>query len=145
LYAFEPDGSLRYRLHGYFRLIGNLMAKRGWAQPDSSAYGFYNVRLKPSLRPKMPIVDTALADSLLQQNPDDALDGMPIPSVVEEEKEKKPGFFQRLFGKKDSTDAKKEAIADSVDAAKKREKDAKREQKRLEKQRRKELRDRGLM
>jgi hypothetical protein len=145
LYAFEPDGSLRYRLHGYFRLIGNLMAKRGWTQPDSSAYGFYNVRLKPSLRPKMPIVDTALADSLLQQNPDDAPDGVVIPGVAEEEKEKKPGFFQRLFGKKDSTDVRKEAIADSVDAAKKREKDAKREQKRLEKQRRKELRDRGLM
>jgi hypothetical protein len=145
LYAFEPDGSLRYRLHGYFRLIGNLMAKRGWAQPDSSAYGFYNVRLKPSLRPRMPIVDTALADSLLQQNPDDAPDGMIVPEVVEEDKEKKPGFFQRLFGKKDSTDVKKESAADSVDAAKKREKDAKREQKRLEKQRRKELRERGLM
>jgi hypothetical protein len=145
LYAFEPDGSLRYRLHGYFRLIGNLMAKRGWAQPDSSAYGFYNVRLKSSLRPKMPIIDTALADSLLQQNPDDAPDGMIVPDVVEEDKEKKPGFFQRLFGKKDSTDAKKESVADSVDAAKKREKDAKREQKRLEKQRRKELRERGLM
>lgn len=147
LYAFEPDGSLRYRLHGYFRLIGNLMAKRGWAQPDSSAYGFYNVRLKPSLRPRMPIVDTALADSLLQQNPDDAPDGMIVPDVVEEDKEKKPGFFQRLFGKKDkdSSDVKKESVADSVDAAKKREKDAKREQKRLEKQRRKELRERGLM
>jgi hypothetical protein len=145
LYAFEPDGSLRYRLHGYFRLIGNLMAKRGWAQPDSSAYGFYNVRLKSSLRPKMPIIDTALADSLLQQNPDDAPDGMIVPEVVEEDKDKKPGFFQRLFGKKDSTDAKKESVADSADAAKKREKDAKREQKRLEKQRRKELRERGLM
>jgi hypothetical protein len=145
LYAFEPDGSLRYRLHGYFRLIGNLMAKRGWAQPDSSAYGFYNVRLKSSLRPKMPIIDTALADSLLQQNPDDAPDGMIVPDVVEEDKEKKPGFFQRLFGKKDSTDVKKESAADSVDAAKKREKEAKREQKRLEKQRRKELRERGLM
>jgi hypothetical protein len=145
LYAFEPDGSLRYRLHGYFRLIGNLMAKRGWAQPDSSAYGFYNVRLKSSLRPKMPIIDTALADSLLQQNPDDAPDGMIVPDAVEEDKEKKPGFFQRLFGKKDSTDVKKESAADSVDAAKKREKEAKREQKRLEKQRRKELRERGLM
>ncbi|MFD1256811.1 transglycosylase domain-containing protein [Mucilaginibacter terrae] len=147
LYAFEPDGSLRYRLHGYFRLIGNLMAKRGWAQPDSSAYGFYNVRLKPSLRPKMPIIDTALADSLLQQNPDDAPDGMIMPGTVVEDQEKKPGFFQRLFGKKDkdSSDVKKELIADSVDAAKKREKEAKKEQKRLEKQRRKELRERGLM
>jgi hypothetical protein len=147
LYAFEPDGSLRYRLHGYFRLIGNLMAKRGWTQPDSSAYGFYNVRLKPSLRPKMPIVDTALADSLLQQNPDEPGDGMVLPGIVEDnpQPEKKPGFFQRLFGKKDSNDVKKESVADSIDAAKKHEKEAKREQKRLEKQRRKELRERGLM
>ena len=147
LYAFEPDGSLRYRLHGYFRLIGNLMAKRGWTQPDSNAYGFYNVRLKPSLRPKMPIVDTALVDSLLQQNPDDADAGMILPGEVKEDPapEKKPGFFQRLFGKKDSADVKKQSVADSVDAAKKREKEAKKEQKRLEKQRRKELRERGLL
>jgi len=146
LYAFEPDGSLRYRLHGYFRLIGNLMAKHGWAQPDSSAYGFYNVRLKESLRQKIAPVDTAVADSLLKQNPDDIDGGLLLPGVTEESKEdNKPGFFQRLFGKKDSSDVRKEAIADSADAAKKREKDAKKEQKRLEKQRKKELRERGLL
>ena len=149
LYAFEPDGSLRYRLHGYFRLIGNLMAKRGLTQPDSSAYGFYNVRLREGLRQKIAPVDTAVVDSLLQHNPDDPDgDGMIMPGVVEETKEedKKPGFFQRLFGgKKDSTDKKKEAIQDSIDAAKKREKEAKKEQKRLEKERKKQLRERGLM
>jgi hypothetical protein len=145
LYAFETDGSLRYRLHGYFRLIGNLMAKRGWAQPDSSAYGFYNVRLKESLRRKVAPVDTAVVDSLLKQNPDDMGEGIVLPGETEEDPDKKPSFLQRLFGKKDSADRKKEAIADSVDAIKKREKEAKREQKRLEKQRRKELRDRGLM
>ncbi|WP_295767576.1 transglycosylase domain-containing protein [uncultured Mucilaginibacter sp.] len=150
LYAFEPDGSLRYRLHGYFRLIGNLMARRGLTQPDSSAYGFYNVRLREGLRQKMAPIDTAVADSLLQHNPDDPDgDGMIMPGVVEEPKddEKRPGFFQRLFGggKKDSTDRKKEAIQDSIDAVKKREKEADRERKRLEKERRKELRERGLM
>jgi hypothetical protein len=146
LYAFEPDGSLRYRLHGYFRLIGNLMAKRGWTQPDSSAYGFYNVRLKESLRQKIAPIDTAVADSILRQDPDDPDAGMILPGVVEEqEPDKKPGFLQRLFGKKDSSTIKKEAVADSADAVKKRERDAKREQKRLEKQRKKELRDRGLL
>src|SRR5690606_27404505 len=49
LYFFEPDGSLRSSLRGYFKLIGNLMAKRGWAERDTNAYGFYNVRLKESL------------------------------------------------------------------------------------------------
>jgi len=155
LYAFEPDGSLRYRLHGYFRLIGNLMAKRGWTQPDSSAYGFYNVRLKESLRQKIAPIDTAVADSLMQQDPDDMPDpGLIIPggaeqgvnaNPVEEEQDKKPGLFSRIFGKKDSADRRKEAIADSLDAIKKREKEARKEQRRLEKQRRKELKQQGLL
>ncbi|WP_345953921.1 transglycosylase domain-containing protein [Mucilaginibacter sp. PAMB04168] len=148
LYAFEPDGSLRYRLHGYFRLIGNLMAKRGWTQRDSSAYGFYNVRLRESLRQRIAPIDTAVADSLMQQDPDDTdAPNILLPGVTEPqaEPEKKQGFLSRLFGKKDSADRRKEAIADSLDAVKKREKDAQKEQKRLEKERRKQLRERGLL
>ncbi len=155
LYAFEPDGSLRYRLHGYFRLIGNLMAKRGWTQPDSSAYGFYNVRLKESLRQKIAPIDTAVADSLMQQDPDEMPDpGLILPGGAEQgvnaapvdaEQDKKPGLFSRIFGKKDSADRRREAIADSLDAIKKREKEARKEQKRLEKQRRKELKQQGLL
>jgi len=95
LYAFQPDGSLRQGLHGYFNLIGNLMAGHGKAQRDSNAYGFYEVRLKPSLRRGISNLDTAKVDSLIQQNNDDA-----IPIV---EPEKKMNFFQRLFGKKDTT------------------------------------------
>lgn len=101
LYAFLPDGSLRPGLHGYFNLIGNLMAGHGKAQRDSNAYGFYDVRLKPSLRRGISSLDTARVDSLLQQsNNDDA-----IPVI---EPEKKMNFFQRLFGKKDTTNTKKE-------------------------------------
>ncbi|MDF2430566.1 MAG: hypothetical protein JWP44_197, partial [Mucilaginibacter sp.] len=101
LYSFMPDGSLRPGLVGYFNLIGNLMAGHGQAQRDSSNYGFYTVQLKESLRRQIAPVTPAVADSLLNQNDDDAA------LKVVTEPEKKPGFFQRLFGKKDTT-AKKE-------------------------------------
>lgn len=101
LYAFQPDGTLRPGLHGYFNLIGNLMAGHGKAQRDSNAYGFYDVRLKPSLRRGIANIDTAKVDSLMQQNDDD---NGAVPVI---EPEKKLTFFQRLFGKKDTTDNKK--------------------------------------
>jgi len=147
LYAFEPDGSLRYRLHGYFRLIGNLMAKRGLTQHDSSAYGFYSVRLRESLRQRIAPVDTLSRDSVLANPVIEGEEIMP-PAVIEEDR---PNFFQRLFGRKDTSDRKKAAQADSADAIKKREKAEKKERKRLEKEqkraekeRRKQLSDRGL-
>ncbi len=99
LYSFMPDGSLRPGLAGYFNLIGNLIAGHGQAQRDSNNYGFYAVRLKESLRREIAPVTPAVADSLMKQNDDDAL-----PVVVEPEK--KPGFFQRLFGKHDTTAVK---------------------------------------
>ncbi|MFI5158933.1 MAG: transglycosylase domain-containing protein [Sphingobacteriales bacterium] len=101
LYAFQPDGTLRPGLHGYFNLIGNLMAGHGKAQRDSNAYGFYNVKLKESLRRGIANIDTAKVDSLMQQNDDD---NGAVPVI---EPEKKLTFFQRLFGKKDSTENKK--------------------------------------
>ncbi|OKS88994.1 biosynthetic peptidoglycan transglycosylase [Mucilaginibacter polytrichastri] len=145
LYAFLSDGSLNPRLHGYFNLIGKLMAKNGLTNPDTSAYGFYTVRLKESLRPA-PAVDNnpAVVDSLMKQNGDDDQTGIvPIPVEPEPEKESKPGFFKRLFGggKKDTT--KNEAI-DTAAINKKRLKEEKKEQKRLEKERRKLLHERGL-
>jgi hypothetical protein len=100
LYAFLPDGSLRPGLHGYYNLIGNLMAGHGKAQRDSNAYGFYEVRLKPSLR--RGSVDTAKMDSIIEHDDNGA-----IPVV---EPEKKMNFFQRLFGKKDTTATPKKEI-----------------------------------
>jgi len=147
LYAFLSDGSLNPRLHGYFNLIGKLMAKNGLTEPDTSAYGFYTVRLKESLRPA-PAVDSnpAVVDSLMKQNGDDDQTGVvPVPATdPEPEPEKKPGFFKRLFGggKKDTT--KTEAV-DTAAINKKRAKDEKKEQKRLEKERRKLLHERGLL
>ena len=125
LYAFQPDGTLRPGLHGYFNLIGKLMATKGLTQRDTSAYGFYTVRLREGLRQKIAPIDTAKADSLMKQGGDDN----EIMPVVDEPA-KKPGFFQRLFGKKDTTAKKeddkakqkersaKEKLKDQVDALK---------------------------
>jgi hypothetical protein len=104
------------------------MAKNGLTEPDTSAYGFYTVRLKESLRPA-PTVDSnpAVVDSLMKQNGDDDQTGVvPVPATdPEPEPEKKPGFFKRLFGggKKDST---KTETVDTAAINKKREKDEKR-------------------
>jgi len=106
LYAFQPDGSLRQGLHGYFNLIGRLMAGKGLTQRDSNAYGFYNVRLREGLRRGIAPIDTAAVDSLIQQTEDDGMGvGVGLAPVFEEPK--RPSFIQRLFGKKDTTAAAK--------------------------------------
>jgi hypothetical protein len=148
LYAFLSDGSLNPRLHGYFNLIGRLMAKNGLTNADTSAYGFYTVRLKESLRPA-PTVDNnpAAVDSLMKQPSDDDQTGVvPVPVEPDPEPEKKPGFFKRLFGggKKDTVATKTEPV-DTAALNKKRLKDEKKEQKRLEKERRKLLKEQGLL
>ncbi|TWR29839.1 penicillin-binding protein [Mucilaginibacter pallidiroseus] len=120
LYAFQPDGSLRQGLHGYFNLIGRLMASKGLTQRDSNAYGFYNVRLKESLRRGTPvIVDSAAVDSLMKQGDDE---GIPIGVAPVYEEPKRPNFFQRLFGAKDtSAEARaEEKIKETNDMIKKR-------------------------
>jgi hypothetical protein len=108
LYAFSPNGTVRPGLIGYFNLIGRMMAMRGQTLRDSSGYGFYGVRLKESLRREIAPVNTATADSLMKQTDDDLL----------VEPEKKPNFFQRLFGKHDTvakTPAKKRQESKVVD------------------------------
>lgn len=107
LYSFQPDGTLRPGKLWYFNLIGNLMAANGYAAPDSTGYGFYDVRLKESLRKEAP-TDTLMADSLMKQ--DSAANGNALPIMPQGEK--KPSFIQRLFGKHDTTAAKKEAPED---------------------------------
>ncbi|MET3977912.1 FtsZ-binding cell division protein ZapB [Mucilaginibacter sp. UYP25] len=118
LYAFQPDGSLRQGLHGYFNLIGRLMAGKGLTPRDTSAYGFYSVRLREGLRKTIAPVDTAVADSLMHQTEDEGGGGVGVAAPVFEEP-KKPNFFQRIFGKKDTTAAKMEKkIEETNDAIK---------------------------
>jgi len=65
LYSWQADGSLKPYLTGYYNLIGNLMARRGYTTNDSSNYGFYNVRLKESLRQQ--ITPDLITDSLAEE------------------------------------------------------------------------------
>ncbi|MDP9078620.1 MAG: transglycosylase domain-containing protein [Bacteroidota bacterium] len=106
LYHFLPDGSLRPGLERYFNSLGNMMAGHGKAQRDSSNYGFYDVKLKASLRQEIAPVNESVADSLINQTDNDNV-AAPVAPVAQEVK--KPSFFQRLFGKKDTT-AKKEEV-----------------------------------
>jgi len=108
LYSFQPDGTLRPYLLGYFNLIGNLMAGHGRAQQDSSGYGFYSVRLKESLRKEAPS-DTTKADSLIRRDQEQNDDAAP---VVAPEPEKKQTFLQKIFSKKDTTAKKPEPVLD---------------------------------
>ncbi|RFZ82717.1 penicillin-binding protein [Mucilaginibacter terrenus] len=107
LYHFMPDGTLRPGLHGYFNLIGRLMASKGLTERDSNAYGFYNVRLREGLRRGIAPADTAIADSLLAQPQNDEGANVGVGVQAAPEEEKRPSFIQRLFGKKDTSAAAK--------------------------------------
>jgi hypothetical protein len=142
LYAFDENGSLKGYLVNYFNLIGKMMVVKGYTQPDSSAYGFYTVRLKPSLRQKIAHTDSATINKVLKQdegsdNGADAINIVPVATP-----EKKPGFFQRLFGggKKDTATIRK---TDTVKTAKQLRQE-RREERRKEKEARKKLSEKGL-
>ena len=120
LYFFEGDGSLRTGLRGYFKLIGNLMAKRGYVARDTNAYGFYGVRLKESLRTGT-VIDTLMPTDTLMTDEE---------FVAPDE----PNFFERLLGKKktDTLKNKNEQLdADTSKALSRRER---RDQRRREKE-----------
>lgn len=131
LYAFTPDGGLKNYLHGYFNLIGGIMARRGLTSGDSSAYGFYGVRLKESLRQQIAPVDSALSDSLM----------------FEEEENGQIDFLQRIFGNTPDTVHRKEVKiipADTVVKTPKEIRQEKREDRRREREKRDRDADKGL-
>ena len=84
LYRFEGDGSLRSGLSSYFNFIGGIMARRGMTEADSTGYGFWNVRLKESLRAGIPTSDSLIVDRLM----------------IDEESEDKESILQEIFGRK---------------------------------------------
>ena len=90
LYKFRGDGGLKDYLHGYFNYIGGIMARRGLTPSDSSAYGFYNVRLREGLR-KYLLPDSTTVDT------SDFADDEEMPAVNTQDESK--NIFDRIFGK----------------------------------------------
>jgi hypothetical protein len=71
LYSFTYTGGLKGYMHNYFQYIGDIMAKRGLIDADSSSgYGFYGVSLQEHLRPARPVREDSL---LLEPPPQDFL------------------------------------------------------------------------
>jgi len=98
LYSWQSDGSLKPYLRGYFNLIGGLMARRGYTEQDSSAYGYYGVTLRESLRLQIAPTDT-IPDSLAEDGSGD--------------------FFEFFKIKKDSVTAKSTLLMNIFGAGKK--------------------------
>ncbi|TAH02946.1 MAG: penicillin-binding protein [Sphingobacteriales bacterium] len=105
LYAWQPNGTLKPHLHGYFNIIGRLMAQKGYIARDTNGYGFYGVRIKESLRQQIAPQDYLIPDSLTDEG--DGFLGFNIfKSQPKDTVEKKSTFINRLLGiapKVDST------------------------------------------
>lgn len=102
LYAWQSDGSLKPYLRGYFNLIGRLMAQKGYTTTDSSAYGFYSVRVREGLRPAYTPTDT-IPDSLEFEDQSDFLDI--FGPIKRDSTTKRESLLKRIFNpsSKDST------------------------------------------
>lgn len=157
LYSFLPDGTLRPSRVFYFNSLGRLMSYHGFISRDTTgAYGFYDVRLREGLRSEIAPVDSAEAEQILNESPDDSpIIDVPVPAA---EPEKKPNLLQRIFG-----GGKKDTVAENLKDRLKREEEyrlnhidstgktnkqirqEKREIKRQEKERRKALEKQGLL
>lgn len=88
LSRFYPDGSVKTYLRGYFKLIGRIMASRGLTPYDTTAYGFYGVRLREGLRQEIAPADSIEIDSLM------------MPDEETEESANGVGdFFRRVLGR----------------------------------------------
>jgi hypothetical protein len=108
LYKFMSNGGLKGYLLPYFRYIGNIMARRGLATPDSTGYGFYDVRLREGLRQYLLPDSTTIDTNAVEIGEDD----MMTPEGMQD---KSKSLFDRLFGaptqKKDT--AKVQPAADT--------------------------------
>ncbi len=93
LYAFQADGSLKPYLRGYFKLIGNIMARKGLTSRDTNAYGFYGVRLREGLR--QTVLPDSVPDSLLILEGDGGLFDFKPANDVDTSKIEK--FFNKIF------------------------------------------------
>lgn len=129
LFKFMSDGSLKPYLIPYFKFIGGTMARRGLAVPDSSAYGFYEVRLREGLR-KYLTPDTVAIDTNSISGEDDDL--MPPKGMQDQAK----SLFDKLFGgsKKDTSAAKAQPARIDTPKTKKQMRQERREERRKQKE-----------
>jgi len=89
LYRFDANGGVRPYMSEYFRLIGGLMARRGYTPYDSSgAYGLYSVSLRNAILPAKHRVDSLKPD----MNPD-------LEKEVEEAQKMLEEMFKDEIGK----------------------------------------------
>ena len=107
LYKFMSDGSLKPYLLPWFRFIGGTMARRGLTAPDSSGYGFYNVRLREGLRQYL-LPDSVVIDTNKIELEDD--EAMPPGGMQDQSK----NLFDRIFGGKKDTVIKAPVKTDTV-------------------------------
>ncbi|RZL29250.1 MAG: penicillin-binding protein, partial [Pedobacter sp.] len=107
LYKFMSDGSLKPYLLPWFRFIGGTMARRGLTEPDSSGYGFYNVRLREGLRQYL-LPDSVVIDTNKIELEDD--EAMPPGGMQDQSK----NLFDRIFGGKKDTVIKAPVKTDTV-------------------------------
>jgi hypothetical protein len=133
MFKFYGDGTLKPYLRGYFRFLGNIMARRGLTPADTSSYGFYNVRLREGLRQYL-LPDTIEVDTTAFDNEDDAL-----PVIITQDESK--NLFDRLFGRaKKDTATVKPAQRDTT-KTRKQLREERRERRRLEKEHEKANKD----
>ncbi|TAF45602.1 MAG: penicillin-binding protein [Sphingobacteriales bacterium] len=105
LYAWQPDGSLKPHVKGYFNLIGRLMAQQGYTPRDTNAYGFYSVRIKESLRQTIAPQNYIMPDSSTIDD-DENFQGFDIfKTHTKDTVIKKISFFNRLLGITPKTDS----------------------------------------
>jgi len=107
LYKFMSNGTLKGYLLPYFKYIGNIMARRGLATPDSTGYGFYDVRLREGLRQYLLPDSTTLDTNSVEIGEDD----MMTPEGMQD---KSKSLFDRLFGGSKKDTAKVQSTTDTT-------------------------------
>lgn len=144
---FNPDGSVRTYVRGYFKLIGRIMARRGLTAPDSSAYGFYGVRLRSALRQQIAPNDSMSSDSLMVDpaNVDDVDDF--LKQLFEDRQEERPDRSERPRQNAESDKPADESKLEStveVDTTQTDKPETRRERKRREREERKRKQEEGI-
>lgn len=107
LYAWQADGSLKPYLQRYFNWVGKLMAISGYTTRDSSSYGYFEVRLRESLRQQIAPTDS-IPDSLDEDSGEDLFKF--FKPKTDSSEVNKTNSLKKLFVPKEDSSAKKNII-----------------------------------